>query len=132
MAKYLGIDYGSKRVGIACSDEAGVIAFPRGKFRNDEKLLRQLARVIAEERIDQVVVGDTRASGGAPNRITGEAEIFIEKLEKLSGKAVMRASELSSSIEASRYAPEGLGHDNAADAAVILQRYLDMHPGEIR
>lgn len=131
MVKYLGIDYGSKRVGIALSDEAGGIAFPRGELSNDDRLLQKLNKTIEEERVVQVVVGDTRASGGLENRVTKKAEAFIKELAKISGKIVVPASELWTSVEVSRYAPPGREHDNAAAAAFILQRYLDMHPNRV-
>ena len=130
--KYLGIDYGAKRVGIALSDEAGGIAFPYGELPNDEQLLSNVVRLIHEERVTRLVVGDTRSLGGAANPITKEADEFMEKLGKASGMKVTPALEAGSSVEASRYAPEGHEHDNAAAAAFILQRYLDMHEGEGR
>ncbi|MBI4088323.1 pre-16S rRNA-processing nuclease YqgF [Candidatus Kaiserbacteria bacterium] len=124
--KYLAVDYGGKRVGVAISDATGSIAFPHGELPNDKELLPALARLIASEGIGLVVVGDTRAPGGMPNPVTEEAEAFIESLARASGKEVLRASEMWTSIEASRYAPKGHEHDNAAAAAVILQRFLDM------
>ena len=57
--KYLGIDYGAKRVGIAISDAEGSIAFPRTTLLNDGKMLPQLAKLIEEEKIGTVVIGDT-------------------------------------------------------------------------
>lgn len=126
MARYLGIDYGAKRVGAALSDEEGKIAFPHGEFQNDAGLMSKLSQLIADRKVTAIVVGDTRASSGLPNRVTSEAEDFIATLAKVSGIAVTRASEVWSSIEASRYAPKGHEHDNAAAAAVILQRFLDM------
>ncbi len=132
MTRVLGIDYGRKRVGLALSDEAGGIAFPREELANDEKLLGELTRVVQTERVGHVVVGDTRAPGGAPNRITEETEDFMKKLSAASGVPVEGVPEVWSSIEASRYAPKGREHDNAAAAAFILQRYLDMHEGSDR
>jgi len=131
MALYLGIDYGKKRVGTALSDERGRIAFPHAEIPNDEKLLHELKQIIIDKKVDHVVVGDTRASGGARNPVTAEAEGFIAALEKASGKSVKKVPEVWSSMEASRYAPKGQEHDNAAAAAFILQRYLDMNASAI-
>lgn len=124
--KYLGIDYGAKRVGIAVSDAAGTIAFPRTTFANNDQLLAQLREVIEKERVEILVVGDTRSHGGADNPVTSEAEAFVAMLEREIKLPVERVWEMWSSIEASRYAPEGKAHDDSAAAAVILQRYLDM------
>jgi len=125
---YLGIDFGAKRVGVAVSDGAGSIAFPRETFPNDDHLIPLLVKLIAEEKIGVIIVGDTRSHGGGDNPITAEAEAFVERLEKETKLPVERAFEAWSSIEASRYAPKGKEHDDSAAAAIILQRYLDMHP----
>lgn len=126
--KYLGIDYGEKRVGIAVSDDAGSIAFPRTTLKNDAVLLEQLISLVENERIGMIVVGDTRAFSGFENPVTSEAERFMQTLREETNLAVEPAWEAGSSIEASRYAPEGTQHDDAAAAAIILQRYIDMHP----
>jgi putative Holliday junction resolvase len=83
--KYLGIDYGAKRVGLAVSDEGGTIAFPRASAPNDETLLAFLVRMIAQEKIGQIVAGDTRSHGGAENRVTAEAEKFMAALARGTG-----------------------------------------------
>ena len=124
--KYLGIDFGTKRVGIAVSNDAGGIAFPRRTMPNDEQLVARLVKIIGEEKISHVVIGDTRSHGGAENPVSAQADLFIEALQRASGVPIIRAFEAWSSIEASRYAPRGREHDDAAAAAIILQRYLDM------
>jgi putative Holliday junction resolvase len=126
--KYLGIDYGSKRVGIAVSDDKGMIAFPRGTVENNERLISSLMKMAEAEHVERIVVGDTRALNGAQNPVTEEAEQFIAKLARTSGLPATGVFEAWSSIEASRYAPAGQEHNDAAAAAVILQRFLDMHP----
>ena len=125
--KYLGVDYGAKRVGVAISNDEGTIAFPRATIANDEKLVALIVQMIEEEKIGAVVVGDTRTVSGAANPISAEADAFIEELERVSGVSVKRSFEGWSYIEASRYAPRGKEHDDAAAAAIILQRFLDMH-----
>lgn len=129
--KYLGIDYGSKRIGTAVSNAEGSIAFPRPTLPNDRNLFAGLKKLIEEEKIERIVVGDTRTHGGAENSVTAEAEKFMEDLAAQTGKPVARAFEVFSSIEASRYAPYAPGtrqHDDSAAAAIILQRFLDMNP----
>ena len=125
--KYLGIDFGTKRIGIAVSDEVGTIAFPRKTLPNDDQLIPQLKKLIDEEKISHIVVGDTRSHGGGENPVSAQADTFIESLEQATALRVERAFEAWSSIEASRYAPKGKEHDDAAAAAIILQRFLDMH-----
>lgn len=123
--RYLGIDYGAKRIGLAVSSEG--IAFPHDSVENNGDLFATLCGIIAKEKISAIVIGDTRAFGGGENPVTKEAEGFIKKLSKETGLPVTPAWEAGSSVEASRYAPEGRPKDDSAAAAIILQRYLDMH-----
>ena len=125
--KYLGIDFGTKRVGLAVSDDAGAIAFPRATLPNDAQLFSQLVELVKNEKIGSIVVGDTRSHGGKDNPVTAEAEAFVSALQtSMSDIPVKRVWEMWSSIEASRYAPEGKGHDDSSAAAIILQRFLDI------
>ena len=124
--KYLGIDYGAKRVGIAISDAAGTIAFPRATLPNDAQLFSQLAELGRNEKIGGIVVGDTRSHGGRDNPVTAGAEAFVAALQTAVAVPIERIWEMWSSIEASRYAPEDKGHDDASAAAIILQRFLDI------
>src|SRR3989338_4004591 len=121
--RYLGIDYGAKRIGLAISSED--IAFPRGVVHNDENLFAVLADIIKKEKISAIVVGDTRSFGGLANPVTKEADAFVERLKRETGLSVASAGEAGSSVEAGRHAPSEQKHDDAA-AAFILQRYLDM------
>ena len=125
--KYLGIDYGSKWVGVAVSDEEGKIAFPRAEVANDAKLLPFLTKMIEQDKIEKIVIGDTRAVSGAENPVTREAEAFIVALTKASAIPVEKIWEVWSSVEASRYSENIGDHNNASAAAIILQRYLDMN-----
>ncbi|MBI5645212.1 Holliday junction resolvase RuvX [Candidatus Kaiserbacteria bacterium] len=124
--RYLGIDYGSKRVGIALSNSEGTIAFPRETIAFDANLITNLARTTKKEKVDAIVVGDTRTFSGYENPITKEAKSFATQLQVATALPVHLVWESGSSIEAGRYAPEGAGHDDAVAAAIILQRFIDM------
>ncbi|MDO8481860.1 MAG: Holliday junction resolvase RuvX [bacterium] len=126
MTKYLGIDYGEKRIGLAVSDEGGTIAFPRATVENDALLFPMLKRLITSEKIKKIVVGDTRSFSNLENPVTKDAEDFIGRLKKETHLPVVSAWEAGSSVEASRYSPSGNEHDDSAAAAIILQRFLDM------
>ena len=126
MTKYLGIDYGAKRIGIAVSNDEGTIAFPRETLENNAKLFANLTQIIADEKIKSIIVGDTRSYSNLANPVTKDAESFIERLKKEASLPVNLTGEAGSSIEASRYAPESDGHSDGAAAAIILQRYIDM------
>jgi putative holliday junction resolvase len=123
--RYLGIDYGTKRLGLAISDEAGSFAFPREVIANDGTAFETLKKIIAEENVGEIVVGDTLSVDGGANLITARAEEFITDLFQATGVSVHRIREAWSSAEAMRFAPPGKRHDDSAAAAILLQRFLD-------
>ncbi len=124
--KYLCIDYGSKRVGIAVSDADGTIAFPRTTLQNDAELVKTIAALIADEHAESIVIGDTLSHGGIANSVSDKADTFADELAQTTGLPVERGSELWSTMEVSKLATKGHEHDDASAAAFILQRFLDM------
>ncbi len=124
----LGIDFGVKRLGIALSDDRGQFAFPKETIPNDATSIDRIAQIATREHVQKIVIGDTRAVNGAENAITSKSDVFTQTLAAHTGLPVERIWESWSSIEAARFAPKGKEHDDAAAAAIILQRYLDSHP----
>lgn len=57
MGRILGIDYGSKRVGLAVTDDLRIIASPLIVLQNDDRLLLNLAQICEEYGVDQIVLG---------------------------------------------------------------------------
>lgn len=124
--RYLGIDFGSNRIGVAVSDRDGSIAFPKAVEKRDAGLVKRLCALVRDESVHSIVMGDTRTLLGTANDITTEAERFAEELRAATGIPVVLANEAWTSVEAARYAPESRVHDDASAAAIILQRFLDM------
>ena len=123
--RFLGIDYGSKRIGISISNEEGTIAFPHVSIVNNDKAIDKIGDVVKEKDVAVIVMGDTRAFSGAENSVTREAESFARTLSERVGITVEKTWEAWSSREAGRFAPDDVKDDSAA-AAIILQRYLEM------
>lgn len=126
--KFLGIDYGAKRIGIAVSDESATFAFPKDVIPNDASTFEKILFLIEEERIREIVIGDALAEGGGHNQITAEADAFADTLGKQVTIPIHRSREAWSSQEAARFAPPGETHNDSAAAAIILQRFLDARP----
>ena len=122
--RYLGVDYGSQLIGLSVSDEKGEFAFPLGSIRNDTTRIAEIKMIVDEKKIGGIVVGDTLSDTGGRNQVTNDADRFIEELSVLT-IPVSRMREAWSTFEAARFAPEGKKHDDAAAAAIILQRYLE-------
>ena len=49
--KFLGIDYGTKRIGVAISDEEGILAFPKEIVLNDSSSFKRIGEIIKAENI---------------------------------------------------------------------------------
>jgi len=122
--RYLGIDYGSRHVGLALSDARGQFAFPLEVIPNDSHLLENVTHVIEEKKVVAIVLGDTKADSGVANALTERCERFAAQLGSRTKLPVSFTREAWSSFEAARYAPDDKKRDDAA-AAIILQRFLD-------
>lgn len=115
--KYLGVDVGTERVGLALSDDSGRVAFPLAVIPRD-KCVKEMRRLIKERGIDGMVFGESLNVDGAENPVMADVREIAGALE---GVSVFFEPEQFSTRAASRL---GEGTDAQA-AAVILQSYLD-------
>lgn len=122
--KYLGIDFGTKRVGVAISDDSGMMAFPHSVIKNDTKLLSAVLKAIDSENIGAVVIGDSKNSLGKQNEIMKHVDRFVEKLEKQISLPIFFEGEFFTT-DAARKIESSRDTIDAQAAAIILQRYLD-------
>jgi putative Holliday junction resolvase len=124
--KYLGIDYGSKKVGFAQSDDEGRIAFPLMISPNDKTLLKDTVELIREMKFNTVVIGESVDGNGKLNAIAKEARAFGMQVENSIDVKVVFEKEWYSTVEA-RKQPGKEGNHEVDDqaAAIVLQRYLD-------
>ena len=123
MAKYLGIDFGEKRVGIAVSDEDGKLAFPKVVLVNDKDLLKNIVDLCMKNAVEAVVMGESRDYQGQINDIMWKIEGFKKQLETIGFKVIFEP-EFMTSVQASQITGENKMLDASA-AAIILQSYLD-------
>lgn len=123
--RYAGIDYGAKRIGLAISDPDGRMAFPHAILDNNKKFLDELKRLVVERDIGCIVVGDAKSYAGVRNSVTDDVDDFIALLQMEFTVPIEPSFEAGSSVEASRYAPDGDEHNDSVAAAIILQRFLD-------
>lgn len=132
--KYLGLDYGTKRIGIAISDETGSLAFPLATIKAGPGALEEVAALVKENNAQKIVVGESRDHKGEANAVMEDVGQFKKDLEELSGLAVEYEREFFTSTMAARqYTPDEQsrkqnpkhGNLDASAAALILQSYLD-------
>jgi putative pre-16S rRNA nuclease len=132
--RVLAIDLGSVRVGIAISDELGLMAHPRPHLpAGDPKaLLAALRQLALDEGIDRFVVGLPRHLNGAEGRGARDARRFAALLGKHTGLPVALVDEWLSTREAHARLREGGNKQrdtrdriDSAAAAILLQSWLD-------
>ena len=139
--KILGIDYGTKRVGLAMSDDGGSIAFPKEIVKNDSSTLKHIEKLIKTENIEEIVIGESLDLDGTQNKVHEKIQKFAKQLEDFFKIKVFFQKEFMTSVEArkttifksslsqtqasSRMKKETGEKVDAKAAALILQRYLD-------
>lgn len=121
--KYLGIDYGTKKIGIAVSDDGGEFAFPKAIVSASDAI-SEIVQFCDKEKIEAIVIGKSVASNGEDNDIVPATERFKEKLAAVIQLPFFFQQESFSSVEAHRYQTTAGNRDDSA-AAIILQRFLD-------
>jgi putative holliday junction resolvase len=134
--KYLGIDYGSKRIGIAVSDDSGTLAFPYAVLEKNVGLSVAIEGIVRSEKIDEIVIGESVGNDGVDNPVQKQIAGFAEAIERKLEVPVHFEKEFFTSAEAhGRQGKESLNarktaYEKPTDldsraAALILQRYLD-------
>lgn len=122
--KYIGIDFGTKRIGLAVSDETGSFAFPKGIIPFNEKTIDTICALVKEQHIEKIVLGYSIASNGMENELVSKVEKFKAKLSTATHTPVVLEREDFSTFEAHRYQTKAGNRDDSA-AAIILQRFID-------
>jgi len=132
------VDVGKARIGLALSDELGLLAHPRPAIeaRDVQRALAQLATVARDEEVERFVVGLPLDARGGEGPAARAARVFAEKLAEATGCPVELWDERYTTVEAARRLREG-GHSakksrhkvDGAAACVILQAWLDGRQG---
>lgn len=130
--RYLGVDYGSSKIGLALSDEQGTMGFPHSIVTNTPRLVDELCALIAKEDVGAVVIGESRTLSGDENPIAKDAHALGDALALRAGVPVSYESEVFTSAAARRApekemksrAPKVHANVDASAAALILTSYL--------
>lgn len=140
--KYLGIDYGTKRIGLAFSDDRGSMSFPKSTLENSQHIINDIINIVETDNIESIVIGKSLDQWGNTNKVQQQINNFINQLSvALPNIKIIEQDERGSSIAAASYLygkgnianAKWTGKDNAKKrehndanaAAIILQRYLD-------
>jgi putative Holliday junction resolvase len=134
--RILGIDLGRARIGVAVSDELGMLAHPVETIPANADATRRIAEIVREKDAERVVVGLPRHMNGSVGIGAAEAIAFAEKLQALLPCEVLTWDERLTTTAANRALRESgrktrdsRGVVDQVAAQMILQGYLDSLPG---
>ncbi|MDD5678115.1 MAG: Holliday junction resolvase RuvX [Kiritimatiellae bacterium] len=134
MARILGVDYGERRVGLAVSDELGLMALPLDILpaQSPKQVIRDILRLCREKQVAGIVVGMPLNMDGSRGPAVEAVDRFVQELrrqgdlpvevwdERMSSRQVER---MLIDADVSRSKRKGIVDKLAAQ--VILQSYLD-------
>lgn len=144
--KYLSIDYGLKRVGIAISDDEKKYSFSRDYILNDEKFISKLIELIKSENISKIIIGYPLNFKSQKTEMTDEVEKFRLLLEKnlkinsLESEIVFYDERLTSGLAQYNLYQSGpskkqrheKGLIDSISAQIILQDYIDSEKNKLK
>lgn len=132
--RILALDFGSKRIGVASSDELGMLAQPVG-FLDAEpfpRFLDELREAIRLREVSLILVGLPRNMDGSYGPAARRVQEFVAVLRGALTVPVQTWDERLTSVQAQRLLHQGGTRSrqqrtkvDAAAAAVLLQSYLD-------
>ena len=136
MPTYLGIDYGTKRIGLALADELG-IALPLGTIPGVDfsGWIEEMKRVVNERKVEELVVGYPIHMDGVVGKRANEVDTFISELMEKISLPVHRVDERLTSVAAAeslsvkskdrKGRKPADGRIDATAASLILRDFLE-------
>lgn len=129
----LGIDYGTKRIGLAIGDELGLASpLPALVEQDAEQRWQSLARAIREKRITDLVIGYPYNMDGSVGPMAQRVDVFAARLRDSFGLPVHLIDESLTSYAAEATLPKkklrqvrDVGLIDSRAAAIVLQDFLD-------
>mgnify|MGYP001418393116 FL=1 len=133
MSRSIGIDLGSKRVGLALSDKTSMIASPYKtlNFKNEQDLLDQLRIIIEDFKVEAIVLGLPLNMSGEDSTQTKKVRQFKSALSIFNLPIKLEDERLSSVSAKKSLVMQDIktGHNKSEidkrAAAIILQQFLD-------
>lgn len=127
--RYLCLDVGEKRIGVAVADSGVRIAVPLDTLVVDGTELGRIAKMVIDESADVVVVGYPRNQSGEATAQTAYVEAFATQLQDIASKIVFQDESLTSVMAEQRLQSYGKPYEkgdiDAMAAAIILQDYME-------
>lgn len=127
----LALDVGEKRIGVATATDSIRIAIPFTTLDVDGTEIKEIAKIIATEGTDTIVVGYPRNQSGEATAQTAYAEAFAQQLDGMVNSIEFQDESLTSVMAEDQLKRDGRPYTkadiDARAAAIILQDYLEIH-----
>ena len=133
--RYMGLDLGTKTLGVALTDSSGTIASPLKtiKYDNIDSLIDEVINIIEEKNVSEIALGLPKNMDNSMGFAADRSLSFKEKLEQKTDVKVTLVDERLSTVEAQNYLiNEGMRRDkrkkviDAVAASVILNTFIRM------
>jgi putative Holliday junction resolvase len=124
IGRVMGIDFGTKRIGLALSDENRGMAFPLQVLENNKLAIPTLSKIIKEKGVVLVVIGESKDFQMKDNPVMEAVRVFENLLSIESGVEIDYEPEFLTSHQAHHIQGKTKMLDASA-ATIILQSYLD-------
>lgn len=121
--RLMGIDFGTKKVGVAFTDESGAMAFPHGVVPNSSKLLDVLTGLIDEKGVTEIVIGHSLGKDGKANVVQAGIDALVLDLTLQTGLPVHLVPEQYTTQAALRIQGRN-DQTDASAAALILDNFI--------
>lgn len=128
--KFIGIDYGARKIGIALADDQTKLALPFKVIEETDrqKQIKEIAAIAEQERADKIVIGLPLSKKGEQTAQTRAVKDFVRQLTAgLPGQTPIdwEDERLTTKLGGKLIKEVGKGPEDAVAAALILQSYLD-------
>ncbi|MCH1546655.1 MAG: Holliday junction resolvase RuvX [Candidatus Marinimicrobia bacterium] len=133
MNRFIGIDFGMSKVGLAISDPSKIISMPLKvlRYKNPKNLIKDLQVVATENNVDTFVVGYPLNMNNEKNEMTSLVDNFKDELIDLGFKVFLQDERLSSESAKKIMHEQNIKTGNNKEqidliaSTIILQSFLD-------
>lgn len=122
--KYIAVDYGKKKIGLAISDSTGVVAMPFGVFENNKDFKEEFKNIVKNQNINEVVLGKSLNFKGENNSIQKDIDVFKIFIESL-GLKVHFVNEVFTSMESKWGIEKKIRREEKKNKKKVMDKRID-------
>jgi len=124
--KILGIDYGTKNIGLALSDDEANFAFPYTTINNQQSTINNIKEICEKEKVEKIIIGLPINLDGQETDTTQKVKKFILKLKANLDLPIETIDERLSTVQAHKLgANKKSANIDEVSAQILLQNWID-------